>query len=75
VSAKLPAVKPRELVRVLEKKGWRLDRVRGSHHIMVHPALKKAVSVPMHNRDLKTGTLHGILRVAGISRQEFIELL
>lgn len=75
MSAKLPAVKPKDLIRVLEKKGWRLDRIRGSHHIMVHPILKKAVPVPMHNRDLKTGTLSGILRSAGISREELTELL
>lgn len=75
MSAKLPAVRPKDLIRVLEKKGWRLDRVRGSHHIMVHPVLKKALPVPMHNRDLKAGTLSGILRSAGISRQELTELL
>ena len=75
MSAKLPAVKPKDLIRVLEKKGWHLDRVRGSHHIMVHRGLKKAVPVPMHNRDLKTGTLNGILRIAGISRRELTDLL
>lgn len=75
MSDKLPAVKPKDLLRVLEKKGWRLDRVRGSHHIMVHPELKKAVPVPVHNRDLKTGTLNGILRAAGVSREELRDLL
>lgn len=52
VSDKLPALKPRELIRALEKLGWRLDRTRGSHHILVHPVLRKAVPVPAHNRDL-----------------------
>jgi len=37
VSDKLPAVRPKQLIRVLEKRGWRLDRVRGSHHLMKHP--------------------------------------
>lgn len=75
MSPKLPAVTPKELIRVLEKKGWHLDRVRGSHHIMVHPTFRRAVPVPMHNRDLKAGTLNGILRSAGISREELTELL
>lgn len=75
MSAKLPAVTPKDLIRVLEKKGWRLDPIRGSHHIMVQPILKKAVPVPMHSRDLKTGTLIGILRSAGISREELTDLL
>jgi predicted RNA binding protein YcfA (HicA-like mRNA interferase family) len=42
---------------------------------MVHPTLMKAVPVPMHNRDLKTGTLNGILRSTGITREELAELL
>lgn len=75
MSGKLPAIKPRELIRALERKGWELDRIRGSHHIMVHPVLKRVVPVPMHNRDLKTGTVNGILRIAGISREELRELL
>jgi predicted RNA binding protein YcfA (HicA-like mRNA interferase family) len=75
VSDKLPAVKPRELIRALEKVGWRLDRTRGSHHILVHPMLRKVVPVPVHNRDLKPGTLAGILRSTGLTRNELHELL
>lgn len=75
MTGKLPAIKPKELIRVLEKKGWQLDRIRGSHHILVHPVLKRAVPVPVHNRDLKTGTLTAIIRVAGISRKELADLL
>jgi predicted RNA binding protein YcfA (HicA-like mRNA interferase family) len=75
VSDRLPAVTPRQLIRVLEQKGWLLDRVRGSHHIMVHPEERRAIPVPMHNRDLKSGTLSAILRNAGISREEFRKAL
>lgn len=75
MSGRLPQVKPKDLIRVLEKKGWQLDRTRGSHHIMVNSELRKAVTVPVHNRELKTGTLLSILRSAGISREELRELL
>lgn len=75
MSGKLPAIKSKELIRALEKKGRHLDRIRGSHHIMVHPALHKVAPVPVHNRDIKTGTLNGILRATGISRDELAELL
>ena len=75
MSDKLPAVKPRELIRALEKVGWRLDRTRGSHRILVHPVLRKAVPVPAHNRDLKPGTLAGILRSTGLTRDQLHELL
>ena len=75
MSQRLPRIKPKDLIRVLEKKGWQLDRVRGSHHIMVNSELHKVVPVPVHNRELKTGTLVGILRSAGITREELRELL
>lgn len=72
---KLPAVTPKQLIRVLGQKGWRLDRIRGSHHILVHPDQRRAVPVPLHNRDLKPGTLAAILRTVGISREELRKLL
>ncbi len=75
MSERLPAVKPKELVRALERKGWQLDRVRGSHHILVHPEQRRALTIPVHNRELKTGTLASILRVAGITREELRQLL
>jgi len=75
VSQKLPSVKPKELIRVLESQGWQVDRVRGSHHVLVHEIERRAIVVPVHNRDLKTGTLTAILRNAGITREEFRELL
>lgn len=75
MSEKLPAITPKRLIKVLEQKGWQLDRVRGSHHIMVHPGLRRALPVPVHNRDLKSGTLAAILRNAGITREELRELL
>jgi predicted RNA binding protein YcfA (HicA-like mRNA interferase family) len=75
VSDKLPAVKPRKLIRALERKGWQVDRVRGSHYIMRHPHEEQMVSVPYHNRDIKAGTLSGILSSTGISRDELRRLL
>jgi predicted RNA binding protein YcfA (HicA-like mRNA interferase family) len=51
----------------LEKGGWRLDRVNGSHHIYVHPDGRR-VSVPVHaNADLKPGTQRNIMRDAGLT--------
>ncbi len=75
MSPKLPAVKPRDLIRVLEKKGWEQRRTRGSHHYFVKPEIQEAIAVPVHNRDLKPGLLLAILKTAGISREEFVQLL
>jgi predicted RNA binding protein YcfA (HicA-like mRNA interferase family) len=75
VSGKLPAIKPKQLIRALERGGWQLDRVRGSHYIMAHSERDQMVPVPYHNRDIKAGTLSGILSSTGISRDELRKLL
>lgn len=75
MSERLPAVTPKQLIRALEAKGWRLHRIRGSHHLMFHPARRQVVPVPVHRREVKTGTLIGILRSTGITREELRRLL
>lgn len=75
MSDRLPAVTPKQLIRVLEAKGWQLHRIRGSHHLMFHPERRQVVPVPVHHRELKTGTLIGILRSTGITRDELREML
>lgn len=67
---KLPSLTSREVIKILEKKGFTLDRVKGSHRIYYHPETKKRVVVPFHKRDLPKGTLLEILRQAGINREE-----
>lgn len=54
----------KELVKLLRENGWELDRIRGSHHIMAKGG--KSLSVPVHNTDLKTGTLNKLLKDAGL---------
>jgi predicted RNA binding protein YcfA (HicA-like mRNA interferase family) len=72
----LPAVRPRQVIRALERAGFVLIRVSGSHHIYEHPDRRdRIVPVPRHNRDLKTGTLRGILKLARLSEAEFLDLL
>ncbi|HET7443517.1 MAG TPA: type II toxin-antitoxin system HicA family toxin [Solirubrobacterales bacterium] len=75
MSARLPAVRPRQLIRVLEQKGWKLARSKGSHRHFTHPDSPNVVTVPVHARDVKRGTLSGIPADAGISRDEFLEAL
>jgi predicted RNA binding protein YcfA (HicA-like mRNA interferase family) len=75
VSDKLPSVKPRQLIRALERAGWEPRRTRGSHHYLVHPEKRDSIAVPIHNRDVKTGLLLSILKTAELSRDEFRKLL
>ena len=65
---KLPSLNHQKIVKVLEKNGFILDRVKGSHHIFYHPETKRRVVVPFHKKDLPKGTLLEILKQAGISK-------
>ncbi|TSC58530.1 MAG: hypothetical protein Greene041619_540 [Candidatus Peregrinibacteria bacterium Greene0416_19] len=59
--AKMPRVTGKEMMRFLEKRGFFLRRVKGSHHVMRRGNVQTVV--PVHgNRTLKTGTFGGILR-------------
>ena len=72
---KLPSLTPEKVIKVLKRKGFVLDRIKGSHHIYYHPETKRRVVVPFHKRDLPKGTLLEILKQAGITNKELKELL
>jgi predicted RNA binding protein YcfA (HicA-like mRNA interferase family) len=74
--AKLPVLRPREVVAALQRANFYLHHQTGSHAILRHrtdPMLR--VTVPMHARDLKRGTLRAIIRSAGMSVDGFLRLL
>ena len=52
---KLPAVPPQKLAKVLEKKGFVLDRIKGNHHVYVHPETKVTISLPSPQKGDKKG--------------------
>jgi predicted RNA binding protein YcfA (HicA-like mRNA interferase family) len=59
----------RELIVVLIRNGWTLDRINSSHHVLIKPG-QGNLSVPVHgSKDLKKGTIHGILKKAGLARR------
>jgi predicted RNA binding protein YcfA (HicA-like mRNA interferase family) len=61
---------PKEIAIILLAHGFQLARISGSHHIYVNRTNGKRTVVPMHAKDLKKGTLHGILRQAGIDLKD-----
>ncbi len=69
---KLPLVSGTEVVRTLERLGFILLRQKGSHIILRRGPM--GCVVPNH-REIKMGTLSGILKQAGVSAEEFIETL
>lgn len=69
---KLPVLSGEELIKALEKTGFKKVRQKGSH-----VSLKKGeykTIVPMHD-ELARGTLLGILKQSGLSREDFQKLL
>jgi len=55
-----------EIIDLLKDAGFVLDRVKGSHHIFLHPQNKKRAVVPHPKKDLPFGTARSILKQAGI---------
>jgi predicted RNA binding protein YcfA (HicA-like mRNA interferase family) len=66
----IPSLTSKDLVRILQKKGFLLERSSGSHQLWLHPISRKRAIIPMHNKDLPTGTLHAILKQAGLEKED-----
>jgi len=55
-----------EIIKILKDAGFVLDRIKGSHHIFLHPQSKRRAVVPHPKKDLPYGTASTILKQAGI---------
>jgi predicted RNA binding protein YcfA (HicA-like mRNA interferase family) len=76
MSRRLPTLAPRKVIQALERGGFFVHHTTGSHYALRHPADPTIrVTVPLHTRDLKRGTLHSIIKQARIAVGEFLELL
>ncbi|MFM6357297.1 MAG: type II toxin-antitoxin system HicA family toxin [Planktothrix sp.] len=59
------------LCRIVQKVGWKLNRVKGSHHIYTQENNSVILVIPVHgNRDLPIGTLKAILKNAGLTEDD-----
>ena len=74
---RLPVVNGKRVIQALTKTGFVVNRIVGSHHVLVYPGdPTRTVTVPVHaGRDLKPGTLRSIIRQTGLTAEEFTELL
>jgi predicted RNA binding protein YcfA (HicA-like mRNA interferase family) len=76
MNQRLPSVTARKAISALERAGFVVSRISGSHCRLVHsgdPA--RNVTVPMHSGDLRRGTLRAIITQARLTVAEFIALL
>lgn len=56
----------KEIIKMLKKDGWEIDRVRGSHHQFKHPAKKGLVTVQHPVKDLSIFVINSIFKQAGL---------
>jgi len=70
----LPQLSGRETVQAFESLGWKVVRQKGSHMIMVINGQVATLSVPDH-KEVAKGTLRSLIRSAGLSVPEFLEIL
>jgi predicted RNA binding protein YcfA (HicA-like mRNA interferase family) len=70
---KLPALKPKIVIRALERGGFYVHHVTGSHYILKKGGVR--VTVPYHGKDLKLRTLASIVEQSGLSVEEFLDLI
>ena len=70
---KLPVLSGADVVRIFERAGWRRNRQRGSHVILLKEGHIASLSVPQR-RELAPGTLRALIRAAGMTVEEFVSL-
>ena len=67
----MKSVSGKEFAKVLERDGWMLLRVRGSHHIYGKKGSVVRISIPIHgNKPLKIGLLKHFLKMANLSEKD-----
>ncbi len=69
---KLSVLTSKELIRILEKKGFLKDHSTGSHFVFRHPDTGKRAVVPYHAKDLPKGTILSIVKQAGIAKEDLL---
>ena len=61
----------KDFAKALERHGWSLLRIKGSHHIYGKPGSDVRISVPIHgNQAIKTGLLRHLMKIAGLTESD-----
>lgn len=64
-------VSGKELARLIQRKGWTLSRVKGSHHIFVMQGRRERIVIPIHgNQPLKIGLLQSLMKIADLTEAD-----
>ncbi|HEY5885435.1 MAG TPA: type II toxin-antitoxin system HicA family toxin [Pyrinomonadaceae bacterium] len=66
----MKSISGKDFAKIIEKHGWSLLRVQGSHHIYGKPGYDVRISIPVHkNQTLKTGLLRHLVKMAGLTEK------
>lgn len=71
---KLANISGKEAARAFARAGWQTMGQMGSHLVMTKPGERANLSIPQH-RELSVGTLRALIRAAGLTVEEFLDLL
>ncbi len=67
----MKTISGKDFAKLLEKNGWQLLRIQGSHHIYGKSGNDARLSVPVHkNQDLKVGLLRHLLKLAELTEND-----
>jgi len=72
---KFPSLTPKKILRILERGGFKIDHITGSHYILFNPLTGKRVTLPFHTKDLPKGTIHSIFKAAEITKKDLKKYL
>ncbi|MGH7370990.1 MAG: type II toxin-antitoxin system HicA family toxin [Candidatus Methylomirabilales bacterium] len=72
--SRLPVISGRQAVRAFGKAGWQTARFIKNHYQLVKQGRREHLSVPDH-KELDRGLLRALIRVSGLTVQQFVDLL
>ncbi|MFZ2452462.1 MAG: type II toxin-antitoxin system HicA family toxin [Methylovulum miyakonense] len=68
----MKSISGKAFAKLIEKRGWHLVRINGSHPIYMQTSNPIRLSIPVHsNEDLKIGLLKHFMKVVGIVEEDF----
>jgi len=72
--SRLANISGKDAVKVFQKAGWKAIGQVGSHLVLIKEGVRINLSIPQH-KELSAGTLRALIRNAGMTVDEFLELL
>lgn len=71
---KLANISGKDAAKAFQRVGWQVRGQVGSHMVLTKAGVRANLTVPQHN-ELAPGTLRGLIKTAGLSVDEFLQLL